>query len=147
MRKKGAFTIMEVLVVAGIFVMMALFLAPIVRMVRERAQTIACANNLREINLGLQLYASDHGGNFAPNLGALYPAYVKNRKAFDCPAGKRTGTPEDPDYGYTAGLTESSGMGEAVAYDIDGNHGKARKNILRMDGSVEWVADTGAKGR
>lgn len=130
---------MEVLVVIGIFLVMITILMPVVQMTRERAHKINCANNLMRMSLGLHSYAQDHNDAFPPSLGALYPNYVEDSKTFDCPGSKRIGTPDKPDYDYGAGLTESSPQASVIAYDLDDNHRGRTRNILRIDGSVEWV--------
>lgn len=135
----------EVAIVIGIFAVMIAILMPIVRLTQERAHNIKCANNLRVMSLGLHMYAADHNGAFPQNSGALYPVYVKEEKIFDCPASKARGTPDRPDYDYVAGLTESSPSSEVIVYDKDDNHKAKGKNILRINGSVEWVSKSEGK--
>jgi type II secretory pathway pseudopilin PulG len=135
-----AFTIIEVVVVVGIFLVMVAILGPFVRMVKVRANRINCANNLMQISVGLHRYAADHNDAFPQNLGELYPNYVEDERAFDCPASKIKGTKDKPDYNYVTGLTESSPLKEMIVQDLDGNHKKTGKNILRINGSVEWVS-------
>ena len=139
LRRRSGFTIIELAIVIGIFLVMIAALTPFVRMVRQHAHAIACAGNLRQISLGLHRFASDNSGAFPQDLGALYPAYVKDEKAFDCPATKNTGAPDKPDYDYVAGLTERSPQDQVIAYDASGNHKDRGRNILRVNGSVEWV--------
>ena len=147
MNKNKAFTLVELSVVICIFIMMIIFLTPVVAIIKERAHTINCANNLRKISLGLHIYAADHSDAFPASLGELYPNYVKDERAFDCPASKGVGTPEKPDYNYTAGLTEISPESEVIAYDLDDNHKGRTRTILRINGSVEWVSKGGGKPR
>ncbi len=139
-QERRAFTLVELAVVIAVFFVMTAILAPFVRMVKARAAIITCSNNLRKINLGLHGYAIDHDDAFPPDLKALYPDYVDSEKVFDCPATAAVGTPEKPDYKYTSGLNELSGLNEVTVEDIDGNHRKAGKNILRLKGSVEFVS-------
>ncbi len=129
MRKRRAFTIIEFLVVACVVFAMITLLAPFVRMTKARANKLYCANNLRQISLGLHKYALDHRNYFPGSLGELYPNYVSDENAFA------------PDYVYTPGLAESSPPGSVIVQDKDGNHKKTGKNILRVDGSVEWISD------
>lgn len=138
--RNGGFTIMELAIVVAIFMVMILLLMPFVRMTRTWADRVNCANNLRRLSLGLQAYAAGHSGAFPARLGELYPSYVTNLKAFDCPASKHIGAPADPDYGYTAALTKHSSGGEIVAQDKDANHGRSGRNVIRINGSVDWVA-------
>jgi len=137
--RKNGFTIAEVLVVIAIFLIMIAALGPFVRMAKIRAHNLNCANNLRKLSLGLHAYAVDHNDEFPPNLGALYPNYVEEIRAFDCPASRSIGTPDNPDYRYMAGLTEISSPKEVIAQDLDNNHKRSGKNALRIDGSVTWA--------
>ena len=136
---KKAFTIMEIVVVVCVLLVMASILTPFVHMVKNRAMRINCENNLMRISLGLHEYAARNNGAFPPSLSALYPKYIRDGKIFDCPASKILGTPDKSDYDYIAGLTKSSSPTEIIVYDADGNHGKAGKNILKRNGSVEWI--------
>ena len=138
MKDKG-FTIVELLVVVAIFLVMVACLGPFVHMVKVRSQKIDCVNNLRKISLGLHSYAISHKGAFPATLSELYPKYTADPSAFDCPASKIAGTKDKPDYNYKAGLTRLSDPKEVIVEDLDGNHGKAGKNILRLNGAVEWV--------
>jgi prepilin-type N-terminal cleavage/methylation domain-containing protein len=147
MRKNEGFTIMEILVVIAIFAAMITILMPVVEMTRQRAERINCANNLRIISLGLHMYAAEHNGKFPPDLAALYPTYIKDAKAFDCPSSKTVGTPEKPDYVYIANLKGSSPGSEMIACDADGNHRGKGKNILKVGGSVDWAAQGTGKPR
>jgi len=114
-------------------------LAPFVRMAKRRVNRIKCANNLRQISLALHNYAADNNSIFPATLEALYPNYITNEMAFDCPAAKEIGTKDMPDYIYTTGLTENSGLKDIIVQDKSGSHKKAGRNVLRVDGSVEWI--------
>jgi prepilin-type N-terminal cleavage/methylation domain-containing protein len=139
--KRKGFTLAEVAVVIAIFVIMVVALTPFVGMIKNRAETIACANDLKLLSLGLHAFAADHKGIFPRDLRMLYPDYVNNEKAFHCPASKSAGTPERPDYEYIGGLTENSPPIEVIAYDSRGNHKNRGRNLLRVNGAVEWVRE------
>lgn len=146
-KKTRGFTLAELIVVIAIFAIMAALLAPFVRMTKNRSDEINCANNLRQISLGLHMYAAGNDGNFPPTIGALYPKYVKNESTFDCPASKLTGTQDVPDYTYITGLTELSDPSEVIVYDLGGNHNSRGRNILRINGLVEWARKGDRKPR
>ncbi len=136
---RKAFTLVELVVVIAIFLVMLMALTPFVHIAKARKNKIDCAANLMKISLGLHSYAAEHDGAFPVKLGDLYPNYLSDEKAFDCPSAKVVGTKEKPDYVYTAGLTELAGPKEIIAQDTDGNHKRHGKNIVRVNGSIEWI--------
>jgi hypothetical protein len=113
---------------------------PFVNIAKARARRIECEENLMRISLGLHQYARDHKGTFPAKLADLYPKYINDERIFDCPSGKPVGTGLNPEYLYITGLKVSSSGKEILARDIDGNHGGKGKNVLRVDGTVEWVS-------
>ena len=139
MNKRSGFTVIELAVVAAIFFVMIAALAPFVSMAKNRAHRLECMDNLRLISVGLHTYALDHNEAFPAALGELYPNYVDDKNIFDCPASKTVGAKDKPDYNYKAGLAEAANPKEIIVEDFDGNHKRAGRNILRLNGSVEWV--------
>jgi hypothetical protein len=91
------------------------------------------------------MYASDHHDEFPPDLGALYPNYVKSEKTFDCPSSRHVGTPANPDYVYVTAFKESSPDSAVITYDADSNHGAKGRNVLRINGAVEWVGSSAGR--
>ena len=61
-RRVHAFTLTELLTVIAIIGILAAILIPAVARVREAARASQCASNLRQIGLGIALYADDHRG-------------------------------------------------------------------------------------
>lgn len=63
------FTLIEVLVVIGIIALLAALLLPALGGARERAHSVACANNLRQLSFAWTLYADDNTGLLVNNHG------------------------------------------------------------------------------
>jgi len=118
---RKAFTLIELLVVIAIIAILAAILFPVFARARENARRASCQSNLKQIGLGILMYAQDYdeklprsntptvSGSVYPNgtIGSnflwyhqIYP-YVKSTQLFICPSTNST---------WTGGYSMSSGF-------------------------------------
>jgi len=105
MARRG-FTLIELLVVIAIIAILAAILFPVFARAREKARQTACLSNVKQIGLGLLMYAQDYDEKMPFHCGgwgwvicwaeAIAP-YTKNAQIQRCPSFDGTDT---TDYGY-----------------------------------------------
>jgi len=131
---------------AGLLVLAAAvlyFLLPAIACSRERLPRIKCANNLKQLGLGMKIYATDHDESFPSKLVDIRNYMADQASLFVCPAsGNKSGPIETvdewTDYVYIVGLSETNAPSEIVMYCPSENHGGDGANIFFADGHVEW---------
>jgi prepilin-type N-terminal cleavage/methylation domain-containing protein/prepilin-type processing-associated H-X9-DG protein len=69
-RSQG-FTLIELLVVIAIIAILAAILFPVFAQARERARQASCISNLKQLNLGVMMYAQDYDEVFPPSAQEL----------------------------------------------------------------------------
>ncbi|HZP81113.1 MAG TPA: prepilin-type N-terminal cleavage/methylation domain-containing protein [Chthonomonadaceae bacterium] len=63
-RRNLGFTLIELLVVIAIIAILAAILFPVFAQAREKARAISCLSNVKQINLGFQMYMQDYDENW-----------------------------------------------------------------------------------
>ena len=136
-KSRKGFTLIELLVVIAIIAILAAILFPVFARAREKARQTSCLSNVKQLTLGLLMYAQDYdetlpqavplvhaepvtnpdGSQSSRSLwaGQIYP-YVRNIQVFNCPSTRSlqwTGAYSGAlPYGYNRHIDSAVFLGE-----------------------------------
>jgi len=98
---RSGFTLLELLTVIAIIAILAALLLPVLSRAKQRAQGIACLNNLRQLSAACKLYADDNREELVSCWPIGWDAFPINPYSW-CPGWVSFQKPQDPidgDYG------------------------------------------------
>lgn len=149
-KNRSGFTLIELLVVIALIAILSSMIAPALKSAQDKAKTISCANNARQLLLATQLYEEDNKSFpicwFPPN-GIWYrqlqpflgrEATQAGQGVFVCPASLQKRSP--------SGALEPGGFWGFLSYAMNGriNVGKTgmnMQNVVQPAGTIIY-ADT-----
>jgi len=162
MRRVWGFTLIELLVVIAIIAILAAILFPVFAQAREKARQVSCLSNIKQINLGWQMYLQDYDETwpFRPTGQAVGPGaacdwryvcdspqtrigsyinwwdivqpYTRNHQIIACPSAPRE--PNLAPAGWTATTNIGIGINEYPDWGLTTSSGSFK---TKFGGSIE----------
>jgi len=128
---------------------------------RSLARRASCRSNLKRISLALEAYSNDHDNRFPPGNTAVEVFSALAAEVTDgpdradpyiflCPADKagleawdrlEKLTEETVSYEWVPGLSPDADPDFILAYDKSPDHHDGGRNVLRVDGSVDFMPE------
>lgn len=142
MRRRG-WTMVELLVAIGVAAVLVGVLCPLYAGGRQRARSLSCDGNLRQLGLALSLYAANHdlklpiassawyADKSKPSIADVLADYVSEPDLFRCPADDHMYRPDEnrTSYHYTEALGGTSVNGPWL-FELRTNYPWADRVVL-----------------
>ena len=139
------FTLIELLVVIAIIGILAGILLPVLSRARESARRTQCMSNIKQIGMGLIMYANENSELFPSDtayagaspamrgLNLLYDTYISDKRVFNCPSDTQVDAQSNA--GMSPFTANDSFDKDECSYGYDRAHTQAD------DADVALVAD------
>jgi prepilin-type N-terminal cleavage/methylation domain-containing protein/prepilin-type processing-associated H-X9-DG protein len=160
--RRTGFTLIELLVVIAIIAILASILFPVFARARENARRASCMSNLKQLGLGLTMYAQDYDEknplifvcldsdavcNDFEYWPSLVQPYLKSKQLFVCPshtdpfilAGRNAGWPVS----YVANSVFDTPAGNQQPPMSNGNRGPSSLASIQEPSTTIWALDGG----
>lgn len=162
-RRSAAFTLVELLVTLTIVAVLLGMILPALSSAREMGRRATCLNNMRQLSLGMTMFADENNGQFPPYVyeltavpGSSYPAFTVNFKSgwamtdtgpivnpaiLLCPSDKNPAIINTTDaQGKTIQIKSSYGYNfEMLAAGVGIQHLDLERTALLFDGNPDAV--------
>lgn len=155
MRARKGFTLIELLVVIAIIAILAAILFPVFARAREKARQSSCLSNVKQLVLGVMMYAQDYdetlpGYHFVGSpteynqwFEVIEP-YVKNEQIFVCPSDSNADmSAGDPSYGWNYRFISYGTHNPGDPITTLGDFEKPAQTILMADATQYYVRGPG----
>jgi prepilin-type N-terminal cleavage/methylation domain-containing protein/prepilin-type processing-associated H-X9-DG protein len=136
MRSKSAFTLIELLVVIAIIAILAALLLPVLSRAKQRAWAISCSSDLKQISLGMRMFADDNLEHFPQSGGSIgwnmvdpnSPSnawmqqicpYVVNTNVYRCPGNAQLPPQNRSPFNYFNGVRAAYVQAGDLAAPVD----------------------------
>lgn len=142
MKTKRGFTLVELLVVIAIIAVLAALLLPTLGKAKAKAWSTQCLGHLRQIALGMRMYADDSNGRYPMSGGVILwdrtdpvsgtqswmqqiISYVGSTNVYRCPANKLVPAAKQSNFNYfngtraafiASGFKRASVSGQSILY-------------------------------
>src|SRR5438093_1557307 len=146
MQRSKGFTLIELLVVIAIIAILAAILFPVFAQAREKARSITCISNLRQMVGAALMYSQDYDEQTVPawlgyptgavGFQELLQPYVKSNRLMVCPSreGSKVGWEGDP----------AQWGGYAHNHDTLGWNGSVAMAAIKRPAGLIYFQDSGA---
>jgi prepilin-type N-terminal cleavage/methylation domain-containing protein/prepilin-type processing-associated H-X9-DG protein len=145
-RNLHSFTLIELLVVMAIIGILVAMLLPAIARTRELGRRAVCQSNLKQIGLGLKMFAQDRAESYPVSIKSDLPNYIANQgRLVFCPSS--AAVPNDAlstalainnSYAYRTGVSEKSPPGQLVMCDKDGSGAGASNPGASVQAATGW---------